>query len=188
MAKVLGIEGSPRKGGNSDLLLDAFMEGASASGHETEKIYVCSRKIAPCDEENTCFKTGACRVKDEMQPIYGKLLGADVLVVSSPVFFMGAPAQLKAVIDRCQALWAKRFVLKKPLRAEGGTRRGYLLGVSGLNKKEAFTGLKETMKAFFHVLGFKYAGEVLVEGVDNKGDIKSRRAALDEARGLGKSV
>ena len=188
MAKVLGISGSPRKGGNSDLLLDAFLEGAEAAGHDTEKVYACDRNIAPCDEKNICFKAGICHIKDDMQKMYEKLLGADVLAVSSPTFFMGVPSQLKAMIDRCQSLWAKRFVLKEALRKEDKPRDGYLLAVSGLNKKEAFTGTKETIKAFFYVLGFRYRGEVLVEGVDNAGDVKGRPGALEQARGLGGDI
>lgn len=188
MAKVLGIAGSPRRGGNSDLLLDSFLAGSGAAGHDAEKIYVYDLRIAPCDEGNSCHKTGECRIKDDMQDIYRKLLEADCLIISTPVFFMGLPSQLKAMIDRCQSLWAKRFVLKKPLRDDDKKRYGYFLAVSGLNKKEAFTGAKETIKAFFYVLGFTYKGELLFEGVDRRGDIRSREGALEQAYEMGKET
>jgi len=104
MAKVLGIAGGPRKGGNSDLLLDSFLEGASLKGCEVEKIYIADKDIAPCDEKNICYTAGICHIKDDMQQIYEKLLLADCLIVATPTFFMGPPAQLKVMIDRCQSL------------------------------------------------------------------------------------
>ncbi len=182
MSTVLGIAGSPRKGGNSDLLLNRFLEGAKAGGHNVEKIYVSEKNIAPCDEKNICFTAGVCHIKDDMQDIYDKLLATDFLVVATPTFFMGPPAQLKAMIDRCQSLWAKRFVLKKPLRDDDKKRSAYLLGTSGLKKIDAFIGIKETLKAFFYILGFKYKGEVFVAGVDDAGDIEKRPDALHGPR------
>ena len=186
MAKVLGIEGSPRRGGNSDLLLDSFLEGARSSGNEVEKIFISDLKIAPCDEDNSCHKTGECRIKDDMQDLYKKLLSAESLVISTPTFFMGPPAQLKAMIDRCQALWAKRFILNKNLREDDKKRHGFLLVVAGFDKKEAFIGAKETIKAFFYVLGFKYKGELLFGGIDKKGDIKKEKGALEKAYKAGR--
>jgi len=188
MAKVLGIAGSPRKGGNSALLLDRFLEGAKASGHEVKKISVGGLKIAPCDEGNSCHKTGECRIKDDMQDIYKKLLETDYLVISTPTFFMGLPAQLKAMIDRCQTLWARRFILKEPLRDDDKKRGGFLIATAGLDKKEAFIGVKETIKAFFYVLGFQYKDELFFEGIDKKGAIMERKGALETAYALGRDI
>ncbi len=188
MSKVLGIAGSPRKGGNSDLLLDAFLEGTSSKASEVEKIYIADKAIAPCDEKNVCYKDGICHIRDDMQEIYEKLLQADCLVVAMPTFFMGPPAQLKVMIDRCQSLWAKRFIIKQPLRDDDKKRYGYLLSVSGLDKEDAFIGSKQTLKAFFYILGFKYGGELLIHGVDNIGDIKKREGALEEAKRMGESI
>ncbi|MFH1753832.1 MAG: NAD(P)H-dependent oxidoreductase, partial [Candidatus Omnitrophota bacterium] len=129
-----------------------------------------------------------CHIKDDMQEIYDKLLLADRLVVATPTFFMGVPAQLKVMIDRCQSLWAKRFILKQPLRKDDKKRRGYLLAVSGLDKDEAFIGSKQTLKAFFYILGFKYDGELLIHGVDNLGDIKKAEGALENAKTMGEKI
>lgn len=188
MSNILCIEGSPRKGGNSDLLLDSFIGGAKSSGHEVEKVYISDLNIAPCDEQNSCRKTGECRIKDDMQALYKKLLLADCLVVSTPTFFMGPPAQLKAMIDRCQAPWAKRFILKKPLREDNKKRYGFLLAVAGFDKKEAFIGTKGIIKAFFYVMGFKYKRELFFGGIDKKGDIKERKGALEEAYKAGSGI
>lgn len=104
--KVLILSGSPRKGGNSDLLCDEFMRGAQESGNDAEKIFVRSRKIAPC---NACYycsdNEGKCAVKDDMAEILDKMQQADVIVMSSPVYFYSIDAQMKAVIDRAVARW-----------------------------------------------------------------------------------
>ena len=107
--KVLGILGSPRRGGNSEILMRAFLEGAAEAGAEVEEIILRDLKISPCLEIYHCFKDGTCPIKDEMREIYDKLLEADVVALASPVFFYGVSAQSKAMIDRTQALWARRY-------------------------------------------------------------------------------
>lgn len=103
--KVLILSGSPRKGGNSDLLCDEFMRGAMESGNEVEKIRVASKKIAPCSACYYCKNSGECVHKDDMAEILQKMIDADVLVLASPVYFYSINAQLKAVIDRTVARW-----------------------------------------------------------------------------------
>ncbi|MBQ8521338.1 MAG: flavodoxin family protein [Bacteroides sp.] len=104
--KVLILSGSPRKGGNSDTLCDQFMKGAQEAGHEVEKVFVAGKKIAPCRACYFCKDhEGACVIKDDMAEVLTKMLGADVLVLSSPVYFYSVSAQLKAVIDRTVARW-----------------------------------------------------------------------------------
>lgn len=188
MIKILGIAGSPRKGGNSDILINAFLDGSKSKGFRVEKINVCDYKIAPCNENNACHKTGICTIRDDMQWIYSKILNADHIVISTPTFFMGPSAQLKAVIDRCQALWARKFLLKKALREDKKKRNGFLLATAGLKKKEAFDGTKNIIKALFYVLDFKYKNDLLFGGVDNRGDIKNKKGALEKAFKLGTRV
>lgn len=104
--KVLILSGSPRKGGNSDILCDQFMRGAEEAGHDVEKIWVQNKKVAPCLACYYCKDhAGECAIKDDMKEILEKMLVADVLVLSSPVFFYSISAQLKAVIDRTVARW-----------------------------------------------------------------------------------
>lgn len=103
---VLILSGSPRKGGNSDLLCDEFMRGAQAAGHTVEKIRVAAKKVAPCSACYYCRDHGgACVHKDDMAEILQKMIAADVLVLASPVYFYSIDAQLKAVIDRTVARW-----------------------------------------------------------------------------------
>ena len=103
--KVLILSGSPRKGGNSDTLCDEFMKGAIEAGNEVEKIFVAGKNIGYCKACYACKDTGVCVIKDDMAEVLQKMLGADVIVLSSPVYFYSISAQLKAVIDRTVARW-----------------------------------------------------------------------------------
>ena len=104
--KVLILSGSPRKGGNSDILCDEFARGAREAGNEVEKIRVASKKIAPCTGCYYCRDHGGeCAHKDDMAEVLQKMIDADVLVLASPVYFYSIDAQLKAVIDRTLARW-----------------------------------------------------------------------------------
>ena len=107
--KILAIWGSPRRGGNTDILLGAFIDGATQGGAEVERIALRELKISPCLEIYHCFKDGTCPIKDDMLPLYDKLLAADVVVMASPIFFYSVSGQAKVFIDRTQALWARRY-------------------------------------------------------------------------------
>lgn len=105
MKKVLILSGSPRKGGNSDTLCDEFMKGAIEAGNEVEKVFVADKNIGYCKACYACKDTGICAIKDDMAEVLQKMLDADVIVLSSPVYFYSISAQLKAVIDRTVARW-----------------------------------------------------------------------------------
>ncbi len=92
--KVLGIMGSPRIKGNTDLLLDEALKGAQSQGAEVEKITVANLKIAPCREIYACLKDGNCAIRDDMDGIYLKILAADAVIIASPIFFYTVSAQL----------------------------------------------------------------------------------------------
>jgi len=113
--RVLGIAGSPRRGGNTDLLLEKAIAGASDAGAETEIIVLHGLNISPCRHCDGCLEAGRCVIEDDMQWIHTRLRESDRLIVASPVFFMGLTAQTKMMIDRCQALWAIKYVLKQPV-------------------------------------------------------------------------
>ncbi len=105
--KVLILSGSPRKSGNSDLLCDEFMRGASEAGHKVEKIRVQEKSIACCIACYACRDTGICAIKDDMADIMQKMIDCDVMVLASPVYFYSIDAQLKAVIDRSVCRWTE---------------------------------------------------------------------------------
>lgn len=184
--KVLGIMGSPRIKGNTDLLLDEALKGAKIQGAEVEKLVVDKLKIAPCKEYLGCFKDGNCVIRDDMDGIYPRLLEADVVIIASPMFFYGVSSQAKALIDRCQALWARKHILKQSL--PNGGRKGAFIAVGATKGKRLFEGAILTVKYFFEAIGVEYADELLIRGVDARGEIKEYPIALSDAFELGKRL
>ena len=184
--KVLGIMGSPRIKGNTDLLLDEALKGAASLGAESETIIVDKLKIAPCREYYGCLRDGNCVIRDDMDSIYPKLLSADAIIVASPMFFYGLSSQLKALIDRCQALWAKKYVLKQDV--PGPKRKGAFIAVGATRGKQLFDGSILTVKYFFKAISVEYVDELLIRGVDKRGEIKEHPTALSDAFELGKRL
>ena len=187
--KVLGLLGSPRKGGNTDLLLEEALKGAEAEGAETQLLRLSDLDIMPCRECLSCYDQGKCIILDDMEKIYPKLLEADIIILASPVFFYGVTAWVKALVDRCQALWARKYVLKDPyLGKEGKKRRGFLISVGGTKGEKVFDGAILTVRYFFDVLNADYAGELVFRQIDAKGDILKHASALHEAYEAGKRL
>jgi len=186
LVRALGIMGSPRLGSNTDLLLDRALSGAESQGAQTEKLVVDRLSISPCREYYGCLKDGNCVIRDDMDAVYPKLLEADIVIVASPMFFYGVTAQVKALIDRCQALWARKHVLK--LDTPGAGRKGAFIGVGATRGQHLFAGSVLTLKYFFETIGVSYADELLVRGVDKRGEIKEHPAALEDAVELGKRL
>jgi len=184
--KVLGVMGSPRIKGNTDLLLDEALKGAQSQGAEVEKIIVDKLKIAPCREYYGCLKDGNCVIRDDMDAIYPKLLDADRIIVASPIFFYGLTSQVKALIDRCQALWARKYVLKQNPPDSG--RKGAFIAVGATRGKRLFEGSILTVEFLFQAIGVIYVDELLIQGVDQKGEIKEHPTALTDAFELGKRL
>ena len=183
---ILGIMGSPRIRGNTDLLLDEALKGAQSQGTETEKIRVTKLKLSPCLEDYGCLKDGNCSIRDDMTDIYTKLLEADGVIIASPIFFYGLTSQAKALIDRCQALWVRKYVLKQNMPAS--KRKGAFIAVGATKGKSLFDGSILTVKYFFEAIGVEYADELLVRGVDNKGEIEEHPTALADAFELGRRL
>ncbi len=115
--KILILAGSPRKGGNSDLLCDEFARGAAEAGHTVEKLRVAEKNIGYCRACYACRESGVCAIHDDMAEVLQKMIDADVLVLASPVYFYSISAQLKAVIDRSVARWLE--VKDKEFRHRG---------------------------------------------------------------------
>ena len=180
--KVLGIAGSPRRGGNTDLLLAEVMRGAASRGAKVKTLILSDLKIASCQHCDACLETGRCKIEDDMQMIFDKLAQADRIVLASPIHFMGVTAQTKAMIDRCQALWARKYILKlPPLGSKPGEKKGLFISVGGRGGTNLFEPALATVKALFNVLDITYAGELLFPRVDEKGAIAKHPNALRQA-------
>jgi multimeric flavodoxin WrbA len=186
---VLGIFGSPRRGGNTDILLEEALKGAEKEGAEVERIHLTDFTIIPCKECHGCDQTGQCVIQDDMQKIYPKLLNADIIILASPIFFYGISAWAKALVDRCQALWARKYLVKDPsLGKEGKKRKGFFISVGATKGQRVFEGAILTAKYFFDVFNAEYVGELVFRGVEAKGDILKHPEALQQAFEAGRRL
>jgi multimeric flavodoxin WrbA len=186
---VLGIFGSPRKGGNTELLLEEALRGEEKEGAVVERLHVANVHITPCTECLQCLQKGECVIQDDMQKIYPKLLDSDIIILASPIFFYGITAWAKALVDRSQALWARKYVLKDPsLGKEGKRRKGFLISVGGTKGQKVFEGAILTAKYFFDVLNADYVGELVFRNMDVKGDILKQPDALRQAFESGRNL
>jgi hypothetical protein len=186
--RVLGIAGSPRRGGNTDLLLDEVLKGAASKGAEVKTIVLNDLKMTPCQHCDACFKEGVCRFDDDMQTVYKEMEKADRIVLASPVQFLGVSAQTKIMIDRCQALWARKYILKQPPLGDRRPRKGLFIAVGGMKLAKLFEPSLAIVKALFKVLDIEYAGDLLFRGVDEKGAIKKHPTALKYAFKAGEGL
>jgi multimeric flavodoxin WrbA len=179
--KVLGISGSPRKGGNTDTLLSEMLRGAADKGAETKAIHLNSMKYITCQHCDGCLKEGNCIIKDEMQDIYPEFEQADVIILATPIQFMGMTAPMKAMIDRFQSRWARKYVLKMPPLGEVKPRKGFLIAVGGTKYKNIFDSPLVIVKTFFRIVDIEYAGDILLREIDEKGAINDHPEALKQA-------
>lgn len=187
---VLGIYGSPRKGGNSDVLLDAVLAAAAAAGAQIQRVYCRRLNLSGCLECGGCSETGQCVVDDDMQRVYPLLKEARAVVLSAPVFFYGVPAQCKALIDRSQACWSARL-LAKPTPAQrkaydGG--RGYLIAVGATRGARMFQCMELTARYFFDALDMDYEPGLLLRGPEAKGEAAASAETMKQARRLGRRI
>lgn len=176
--KVLVLSGSPRKGGNSDLLCDEFVRGALESGNQVEKIFIREKKIAPCNACYYCNKSdGICAISDDMSEILEKMHWADVIVMSSPVYFYSIDAQMKTVIDRTVAQWTK--IQNKEF---------YYIMTAAEDSDTVMDCTLECFRGFAVCLdGSKEMGVIYGKGVYDVGDIVGTKY-MSEAYEMGKGV
>ncbi len=168
---VLGLQGSPRRKGNSAFLLSSVMQEAARLGARTETVEVDRETILPCKEYVVCEKKGFCPIDDYMKHRgYWLLRRADVIVAASPIFFYNCTAQLKALIDRSQTLWARRYRLNLS-DPKAKTRRGFALSVAATHGKQLFEGLHLTMQYFFDAVSARYHGSLTYRGIEKAGEM-----------------
>lgn len=177
---VLGLQGSPRIKGNTNILLSAFLAEAERLGARIQCFDVAKKNITPCQECGVCEEKGFCPIDDNMQEIYPLLFQADIIVMATPVFFYGPTAQMKAVIDRSQMLWARRYIHKftDPGRQ---WRRGFLLAMGASKGKNLFEGVSLTAKYFFDAVGAGFEGSLTFRQIEGSGDIARHATALADA-------
>lgn len=189
---ILTVYGSPRRNGNTDELMNSFEQGIRENDDlknkniRLESLFVRKMKFSPCIECRHCSSEGECSIKDDMQEAYQKLIDADFIAVSSPIFFVSVTAQLKSFIDRCQRFWSLKYELnKKIIKKE---REGIFISTAGAENPAIFDCAKKVIKEFFNVLYVRYEKNFLYNKIDYKGDILKKPEALKEVFEYGKNI
>ena len=173
---VVGLKGSPRKKGSTNFLLTNLLSRLEERGAQTRVIDTCAADIRPCREYKACEKKGFCPISDDMEgEIYGVLRQADIIVMASPVFFFGITAQLKALVDRCQVFWARKYrlELKDPAFS---IRKGFLLSAGGSRAPRLFDGVRLTARYFFDAVDAEYTGHLTYSNIENRKDLENNPA------------
>ncbi|MDG6256484.1 MAG: flavodoxin family protein [Methanomicrobiaceae archaeon] len=189
---VLGISGSPHRHGNTETLLDAFLDGARDAGAEVEveKVVIKNLIYRSCQGCNACHKDGVCILTDDFTPLFEKILSVDVLAIASPIYSMGITAELKSLIDRAQPYWARKFVLKTLYFDYGHyqSHKGLFISTAGQSWDHVFDGAFPVVNAFFSDMGFEYYDNVIANKMDEYGGIKGHPAAMNDAFAKGQKV
>jgi multimeric flavodoxin WrbA len=191
--KILAFAGSPRRYGNSETLLDWVLESMIADPEVVvEKVPLDEANINSCKGCNACEKLNKCVQRDGMDIYHDKIIAADIVLLSSPIYCMGIASQPKALIDRAQVFRSRKYVLKLPIvpPERKGKRLGVFLSTAGQNWSFVFDAAVPSVKCFFHVIDIKDAdiSYLMINGVDEKGAIDLHPTARTDASNLGKSL
>jgi protein-tyrosine-phosphatase/NAD(P)H-dependent FMN reductase len=182
---ALGLQGSPRKKGSTDYLLARCMDELAARGARVRIIDVPRKNIRPCRGCGFCEKKGFCVIDDDDMAgeIYGLLREAEIVVTASPVFFYSVTAQLKALIDRSQTLWSRkyRFRLADPLKK---TRRGCVLSMGGSSGRQLFDGVSLVARFFFDAIDADFSGSLFYRNIETPTDMRSVPNLPEDIKGL----
>jgi multimeric flavodoxin WrbA/protein-tyrosine-phosphatase len=177
---VLGFQGSPRKKGNTSFLLTNFMQAVEKLGAQTRIIEVTQKNIIPCKEYVVCERKGYCPIDDDVKTeIYPLIRQAEVVVLATPIFFFNMSAQLKALVDRCQLFWARKYKLKLTDPAKK-TKRGFVLAVGASKGKSLFEGLQLTAKYFFDAIDAGFEGSLTYREIEGPKDMAKHPKVLTD--------
>lgn len=186
--RILGINASPRKGGNTETLLDKALEGAASAGAEVRKLSLGELDISPVQEKEyeKISTTGLSVVEDDMQAVFVGIAASDVVILASPIFFGSLTAQAKIMIDRFQCVWLARNVFK--MDVFNSKKKGSFICVEASDRKDFFENARAVVRNFFATTNIEYAGELLVTGVDKKGSVLEKPDMLAKAYELGREL
>ena len=181
---VLGINGSPRHKGNSQYLMSCFMDEMKNRGNDTQVLDAVKLAINPCTGCGSCETKGICIFKDDFTNIFlPAVIKADIIVLSSPIYFYAFPAQIKALIDRIQVLWSRKYRLKMD-EFKDRNRKGVLLATGATRGKDLFDGLKLTARYFFDAADIKYETQLCYRAMDEKGELENHPGLHEDIKKL----
>lgn len=187
--QVIAFLGSPRKGGNTSILLEEAVRGVAEAGLAVKIFNLAHMKIRPCLNCGGCDATGVCVIEDDEMPlVYAALREASRIILASPIFFAGLSAQTKAMVDRCQALWCEKYLLNRPIPAGPEGRRGLFLTVGGMKTGKGIECGGASATAFFRTVSVPEHATLGYRPVDAKGAIREHPTALQEAFAAGREL
>ena len=188
---IIAFLGSPRKGGNTDLLLREAVRGTGQPGRPNRKVRIFNLNrmdIRPCQHCGGCERTGRCIIKDDMQKVSAAIRRADRIILASPVFFSGLSAQAKTMIDRCQHFWCGKHLLHRPIPAGRHGRKGLLIVVGGRKEPTGIRCSRAIATAFFRTVSVSGHRTLAFSGIDAKGEILEHPTALGRAFEAGRQL
>lgn len=176
--RILALIGSPRRGGNTDILVDWILQGAKGEGHIADKLYLYDYEILPCIDCRGCKREDlACPLEDGMEEIYPRLEAADIIVFGTPIYWYGPTAKMKLLIDRLRP-----FIANKKLSGKKG-----MIVVPSEEGQGCCGPLSEMFRMSFEYLGMSFIGSMLVQAYE-KGEIKEQPKELRRAYELGAAL
>ncbi len=186
--KIIAFNSSPRKNGNTDLLLKETVRGIEDAGKSVVTYSLNLMKIKACQDCGGCNETGECIIDDDMTELYEAIRSADRIILASPIFFFSLSAQAKLMIDRCQALWCEKYLMRKPIDGGRIGRKGLLLLVGGMKKDIGIKCAEACATAYFRTISIPEHNVLSYLDIDAKGDIVKHPTALKDAYEAGKSL
>jgi multimeric flavodoxin WrbA len=189
MPRILAIYGSPRRNGNTSLLLRSAVKGATEAGASVDEVILRDLKMSPCLEIYGCKQTGRCVIEDDFQGIYDQLVQCDGLILASPIFFYTVSAHTKTLMDRCQSFWVKKHWRNEPIStASAVPRKGMFISAGATKGKKLFDGALLTIRYFFEPLDVDLWRTLLYRGLDFEGDVARHPEYVEEAYAAGRDL
>ncbi|HZK33078.1 MAG TPA: flavodoxin family protein [Tissierellaceae bacterium] len=187
MKKILALMGSPRKGKNTDKLLDYLLEALKGKEYAINKIYIRDKKINPCMGCEYCGEIGVCISNDDMDQIYSEIDNSDIIILAAPIYFNSVNGMTKNMIDRCQKYWSLKYSLNEEYK-RGQNRIGIFLSTGGAPfSLDQFTGARHVMEYFFKAINAEYKGNYFVSNTDIE-PMENRLDVKDEIQEIGKNI
>lgn len=190
--KVLGIVGSPRKAGNTDILVSQVLKGAESKGASQEKIYLDDLQMQPCKACSNCQATGECIINDDFNVILEKIKSAQLIVIGSPIYCQTVTAQTKILIDRIESSQLIKSTTSdgkvKFLRRLKEEKKGVIICVGNLSPKQVIEQGAQVMQFFLKDIGVKVVAKILENGLSEPGEVAQKKAILEFAFKVGSSL
>ena len=186
--KIVAFCGSPRKNGNTEMLMKEAVRGVENEDCHADIFYLNTMKIRACQNCGGCNETGECIIKDDMEPVYSAVREADRLILASPIYFFALSAQVKAMIDRFQSFWCEKYLLNRPVTPGKYGRKALLLLAGGMKKETGVQCSEACARAFFRTVSISEHETLSFLGIDDKGDIMRHPTAMRDAFEAGRRL